>query len=402
MKQRNRALAAVLSIVLIFCVGSIAIMFFKPASVGETNHVDVDKQANARLKKKLKSVDITDRQPVKYDLKQKKLHGLSRRIQKKIEPDLKSKRFIGTVLIVRNGHTVYKRGYGFANYKLKAVNTGKSQYQILSIQKMITAQLIMKLVQDHKIKLTDSLSKYYPEVKNSKNIKISNLLNMTSGLKIKDQIPRPMSPQDIVNWKVKHLTNDGELGKWSYQEVNYNILAGILMKETHLTYYQLYNTEIQNYFKFKGTGFIFAPDAVPYFSTNYTQNGSKKEFPDYSTPISEKSVNQFGELGTGNLVMSADDLYKLLTGVLQNKLVSSKTNKELNSLATDSNYVGGIYHRGNYVTCHGLGYGGEVLIAASNNGKDAVIMMSNFSNSRMDLKDQSVKLYNMLINGELD
>ncbi|GEP19894.1 serine hydrolase domain-containing protein [Pediococcus argentinicus] len=400
MKKGYKGLIAVLGIIFIFCVGTVGIMVFKPLSIGDTNHISDSKSGKIKPKKVSKTVELTDRQPLKYDLKQKPLTKKEKVIEKKISLELKQNHFIGTVLIASNNNIIYQHGYGYANYKLKAVNTSKSQYQILSIQKMVTAQMVMKLVQDHKIKLSDSLSKYYPQISNSKNIKISNLLNMTSGLKLANQIPRPMSPQDIVDWKIQHLVNDGELGRWSYQEVNYNILAGILMKVTNRTYYQLYNTYIQNLFKFKGSGFVFAPDAIPYFSTNYTQGESKKVFPDYSMPINEKSANQFGELGTGNLVMSAGDLYKLTSGVLQNRVVSAKTNHELADLATGSQYAGGMYHRGDYITGHGRGYGGEVASVVSNDGKQAVIMMSNFSNDKMKLKIETMNLYNRLINGE--
>lgn len=92
--------------------------------------------------------------------------------------------FSGSVLIVKDGEILLNKGYGFGNNNAKFLNSPKTTFYIASVSKPITALGVMKLVEDKKVKLSDDLTKYFPQVPdNKKSISIEMLLTHMSGLK---------------------------------------------------------------------------------------------------------------------------------------------------------------------------------------------------------------------------
>jgi Beta-lactamase len=68
-----------------------------------------------------------------------------------------------SLAIVRDGHIIKAQGYGFANLELKAPATKKTVYEIGSNTKQFTAAAIMMLVEEGKVALEDSITKYFPK-----------------------------------------------------------------------------------------------------------------------------------------------------------------------------------------------------------------------------------------------
>jgi len=51
----------------------------------------------------------------------------------------KQQRFIGSVLVARDGKVVFSKGYGLANAELDAPNTPQTKFRLGSITKQFTA-----------------------------------------------------------------------------------------------------------------------------------------------------------------------------------------------------------------------------------------------------------------------
>ena len=77
----------------------------------------------------------------------------------------------GSVLVTSNMKPVL-------NYATN--NSTDTSYLINSVQKSMTAAMVMREVQKGKLSLKDKLSKYYPNVAGAQKVRISNLLDMTS------------------------------------------------------------------------------------------------------------------------------------------------------------------------------------------------------------------------------
>ncbi|MBC7863025.1 MAG: beta-lactamase family protein, partial [Bacteroidia bacterium] len=96
----------------------------------------------------------------------------------------KNNKCMGSLCISKNGNVLYTKSMGHAveNWPERMHADQDTKYRIGSISKMFTAVMIFQLVDEKKIKRSDLLSKYFPEVPNAKKITIDNLLNHRSGL----------------------------------------------------------------------------------------------------------------------------------------------------------------------------------------------------------------------------
>ena len=90
--------------------------------------------------------------------------------------------FSGSVLVARDGHILFEKSYGMANYEWGIANSEKTKFHIASVTKTFTAAAILQLERAGKLKLNDPLSKYVPDFLNGERITIEQMLTHTSGL----------------------------------------------------------------------------------------------------------------------------------------------------------------------------------------------------------------------------
>lgn len=90
--------------------------------------------------------------------------------------------FNGTALVSQNGVVLLNKGYGFKNVGSKNPNNENTIFEIGSITKQFTATVILKLAEQHKLSISDKLSKYYPNYPKGDSITIEYLLTHTSGI----------------------------------------------------------------------------------------------------------------------------------------------------------------------------------------------------------------------------
>ncbi|HET9819780.1 MAG TPA: serine hydrolase domain-containing protein, partial [Rhodanobacteraceae bacterium] len=102
-----------------------------------------------------------------------------------------------SLLVVRDGKPIIERGYGYANLEGHVKAGPETNYRLASVTKQFTAASILLLKQDGKLKLTDSVRKWLPELPASdEKITISNLLAHSSGLiDYEDLIPADRTAQ---------------------------------------------------------------------------------------------------------------------------------------------------------------------------------------------------------------
>ncbi|UCF06038.1 MAG: serine hydrolase [bacterium] len=109
---------------------------------------------------------------------------LQEKIDEIAEAEAKYDLFSGSVLVAKNGETIYAKGFGYANKEYRIPNSPETQFNISSVQKTFIAMMIMQLYQEGKLDLADPLAKYFPDCPYSTagKIEIKHLLNHTSGL----------------------------------------------------------------------------------------------------------------------------------------------------------------------------------------------------------------------------
>lgn len=273
--------------------------------------------------------------------------------------------FTGTALLVENNRIILQKGYGYANEAEDRFNNPQSLFQIASIQKSFTATLIMQQVQQGKLSLETLLARYYPNVPNARRITIKQLLTMTSGLSQTGEDQSVISELDNVNFDASHVKLLPS-NRWTYQAINFRLLAGILMKITHQSYWELFNNvfnkqyhlNIANYENFMHSE----------HRTIAYQNGN----------IVPDNPRQYArETGTGNVAMSAGMLYRYYRLLIDHKIITVSRLHDMWQPVVGESYSSGLYHWGKYNSGHGILDGFEPTIVITNNGRSAVILLSN-------------------------
>lgn len=319
----------------------------------------------------------------------------------KVDSMIDKKGYSGTVLVVKNGKTVYHASRGFANYADGVSNSKNTAFEIDSIQKSMTAAMIMKQVQDNKMKLSDKLYKYYPEIPGSKKITIRQMLDMTSGLGMPGNVgpDKVLSDEDIIDADIGNIKFSNLMyKKWQYSPVNYNILSGILEQVTGESYRTLFTETFIKKLGLKHT--IFAYDERPGLqkASGYSNIDPISARLDYKNAFDTKKSFEFDELGTGQVYMSAKDLYKVEKYIVSGSLLTEKSRQKLYVPGSISTYGGGLYHGKNDNFANGWGYGFQAVIHISNNGKDAVVTLENYQRLAADVKPTAKNIYNLLSN----
>jgi CubicO group peptidase (beta-lactamase class C family) len=154
--------------------------------------------------------------------------------------------FSGGFIVAKNGVVIYEEYKGYANYAKKTVNEESTPLHLASVSKVLTATLVLKLVQENKIDLNEKVKTYLPSFP-YQNTTIKTLLNHRSGLPhytrfeilIKGWSLRTMlSNQDVLTIlsKYKLALNTKNDTHFDYCNTNYAILALVIEAVTGKSY----------------------------------------------------------------------------------------------------------------------------------------------------------------------
>ncbi|MGX4640976.1 serine hydrolase [Massilia sp. SYSU DXS3249] len=89
-----------------------------------------------------------------------------------------------TVIVVKDGKTVFRKAYGMADSIGKQAMTPDAVLRLGSITKQFTAVAILMLAEEGKLSLTDDITRFFPDYPTKgKAITVEHLLTHTSGIK---------------------------------------------------------------------------------------------------------------------------------------------------------------------------------------------------------------------------
>jgi CubicO group peptidase (beta-lactamase class C family) len=170
--------------------------------------------------------------------------------------------FSGSVLVAQHGEILLSKGYNFANWELKVPNSPQTKFRISSINKPITATLIMMLVEGDFIELDSEMCTYLKNCpEHWEEISIKNLLNHTSG------IPEYTTLLDAgLDSRVPHrveglieLFRDEPLKfspgeSFQYSNSNYVLLGAVIEGVTGIFYDNFLQQALLDPFEMKNSG----------------------------------------------------------------------------------------------------------------------------------------------------
>lgn len=234
--------------------------------------------------------------------------------------------FTGSVLIVKEGKVLFRKGYGMADYEKKIPNTPSTSFRIGSITKQFTAMCILILEEKGLLNTHDPISKYIYDYPNGDQITIHNLLTHTSGIapyffRLSEDTNRYYSPLDLISlFKDKPASfKPGE--KFDYINSNYVLLGYIIEKVSGKKYKDFLQQSIFTPLDMKNSGYedretTFQNKAIGYRSLLF--HPKKADYYDMSILYSN-----------GGLRSTVEDLYKWDQALYTEKLVKKKTLKKM-------------------------------------------------------------------------
>ena len=166
------------------------------------------------------------------------------RIDAAISPYFKADAPGASVIVVKDGKTLFRKGYGMADVSKGIPMDAGAQHRIGSITKQFTSTAILMLADDGKLSVDDDITKYLPGYPtHGKKITIEHLLTHTSGIANYTSKPsfRNGIEQDITvdamidTFKDDPMTFDPG-AEYKYSNSGYFLLGAIIEKVSGMPY----------------------------------------------------------------------------------------------------------------------------------------------------------------------
>jgi CubicO group peptidase (beta-lactamase class C family) len=197
--------------------------------------------------------------------------------------------------------------------------TAASRFRIGSITKMFTASMILQLVEEGKLELSDSLARFFPQIPNAGKITIAQILNHRSG--IPNVVPQRREPgTPMTKYEMLRLVASGTPlfepdTQHSYSNSGYFLLGLILERVTGKSYAEVLEERITSRIGLTDTYVATGPiDVSRNESLTYLNTGS-----DWKQGTETHPSVLFG---AGQIVSTPNDLARFAQALFDLELLS--------------------------------------------------------------------------------
>ena len=241
---------------------------------------------------------------------------------------------MGSLTLTKDGTVVYSHsfGYSYVNGADKRPATETTKYRIASIGKTYTAVMIFQLIEEGKLKLSDSLYRFFPEIPNATKITIAHMLQHRSGI-------HDMEPDG--SWGHEYRTPDEVLSriaagkpdfepdtKTQYSNAGYYLLGRIVEKAGGKPYPDALADRITSKIGLANTYSVGrgGTDAAKNEALSYGYRDGYQAAREIDFSITP---------GAGSILSTPTDMARFIQAVFDLKLVSSNSLKMMTTLRDD-------------------------------------------------------------------
>lgn len=224
--------------------------------------------------------------------------------------------FSGNVLVSRRGRSIYEKSAGSASRTFDVPNRPDTRFLVASVTKTFTAAGIAVLAGDKRLKITDGLDLYLPELAAAKQIKLWHLLAHQSGLDNPDYeaiAARSVSPDDLLAMigGKPLLFEPGSDSR--YSNAGYVTLARVIEKVSGRPFEEFLKERIFSPLGMADSGTLRSGDIIPRLAEGYIP-GSGTGF------LRPQPRDPSSLFGSGNIYSTASDLDRWLTAIDRHEL----------------------------------------------------------------------------------
>ncbi|MCT4618269.1 MAG: beta-lactamase family protein [Marinisporobacter sp.] len=294
-----------------------------------------------------------------------------------------------SVMVIKDGEILVKKGYGLADLKRKIPADEYTNYRIASMTKQFTAMCVMILKERGLLTYDTKLTDIFPDFPDyGKDITIKDLLQHTSGLvDFYDFIPENQKEQlkdeDVFNmYKAENRLKYKPGTKYEYVDGNYVILSNVIEKISGMRFAEFLQ---KNIFKPLEMNNTVAYEKGIATVKNRAYGMSKRDGKFIETDQNLTSAT----LGDGGIYTSLMDYYKWDQALYTEKLVSFETLNEAFSNGVKDSGTGDFYgfgwgyffSGGKKILCHTGGtIGFTTVVTRIPSEKLTVVIFTNYNN----------------------
>lgn len=155
--------------------------------------------------------------------------------------------FNGGIIVAKGGNIIFEKYKGFVNMSNGDLITAFTPLHIASISKTFTAMAVLKLQEEGKLNINDTITRFFPSF-NYPGVTVKTLLNHRSGLpnylyfmeKAGWSTDSVISNNDVLTWLINKKSEIKDIStadtKFTYCNTNFALLALIIEKVSGLSY----------------------------------------------------------------------------------------------------------------------------------------------------------------------
>lgn len=230
--------------------------------------------------------------------------------------------FSGSVLVSKEGKTLFAHGYGLANIEHQVPNTTRTKFRLGSITKQFTAMAILILQERGKLKVEDPVGKYLDDAPKAwEGVTIHHLLTHTGGVPSYTDDPayrkKMMMPETVKSMiaRFRDRPLDFKPGeKFHYSNSGYFLLGAIIEKLSGKSYEAFLKEAIFDPLGMKDTGYDRAATVLPGRASGYTLGKDG--------PVNAEYLDMSQPYAAGSLYSTVEDLARWDRALADGKLIS--------------------------------------------------------------------------------
>lgn len=263
-------------------------------------------------------------------------------------------------IVLKNGNTIFKQGYGLADLQSRARITPDTDFRLASFTKQFTATCIMLLVHDGRLSYDDTLTKVFPGFPVYGNkITVRMLLTHTSGLKDYEdlyaaqfpgmddrKIPQIKDAQILALMEQQSATDFVPGTKWRYSNTGYALLAMIVERVSNKPFGEFLRERIFVPSGMTNTlAYEKGKNQVPHRALGYTQKDKAW--------VEANQSSTSAVLGDGGIYSNVEDLAKWDRALREHTLLNAS---EMLAAFTPVKVPGGAVKEDGSPTEYGFGW----------------------------------------------
>jgi CubicO group peptidase (beta-lactamase class C family) len=206
------------------------------------------------------------------------------RVDDAIHSEMQRQKVPGVALgIVRKGQVIAAKGYGDANVELSVPVTAETIFQSGSVGKQFTATAVMLQVEDGRLALDDSITKYFTDAPPSwRPITVRHLLTHTSGIPdYETEVANSGGGAQVVDYRRDYTEEQmtkiayrmplkfAPGSRWSYSNTGYVLLGILIHKVSGRFYGDVLKDRVFTPLGMKTARVISEADIVPHRAAGY-------------------------------------------------------------------------------------------------------------------------------------